>query len=285
MPNYIYHLAGIPVRLETSFPVRIAEESLPFLSEGAEDWDCRVSFRAAESLPALPEQGIWHEDMFYTSLDGRSAVFFRNLPGEPPYALLQEDDNGLICYYNKTREHFFGESGDILNHLGVERLLLNRSGFLLHSSFIRWREKGILFSAPCGTGKSTQADLWEQYLGSETLNGDRAAVRYMEGAWSVFGMPFAGTSRIYRNESAPLAAIVTLAQGPENVIRRLRPMEAVGKLLPECSCRRWDAGFMDELLNVLLQLVQQVPVYLLECRPDEGAVTLLRSTMERDGIL
>jgi len=285
MPSYIYHLADIPVRLETSFPVRIAAESKPFLSESEENWDFRVSFQAAEFLPELPDQGFWHEDVFYTSLEGRGAVFFRNYPNQPPYALLIDDDQGLICHYDKAQEHFFEDSSGILNHLGVEQLLLKSGGFLLHSSFIRWQGRGILFSAPCGTGKSTQADLWEKYLGSETLNGDRAAIRCVDGCWKAFGMPFAGTSRIYRKEQAPLAAIVTLAQGPENVIRRLRPMEAVGKLLPECSCRRWDAGFMDELLDLLLQLVQQAPVYLLECRPDEGAVQLLFRTMEKDGIL
>ena len=98
-------------------------------------------------------------------------------------------------------------------------------------------------------------------------------------------MPFAGTSGIYRNESVPIAAIVTLAQGPENVIRRLRPMEAVRKLLPECSCRRWDSNFMNAMLDLLLQLVQEIPVYLLECRPDEGAVNLLHDTLVKDGWL
>lgn len=68
-------------------------------------------------------------------------------------------------------------SRNICDLLGLERLLLSRQGLLLHASFIRWQDRGILFSAPSGTGKSTQADLWVRHRGAEVINGDRAALR------------------------------------------------------------------------------------------------------------
>lgn len=106
----------------------------------------------------------------------------------------------------------------------------------------------------------------------------------MDGVWKAYGMPFSGTSGIYRNDSVPISTIVVLAQGTENQIERLRPMEAVRKLLPECSCRRWDQTFMDRMLNLLVSLVQQVPVYGLKCRPDQDAVLLLRDTIIKEEI-
>lgn len=39
--------------------------------------------------------------------------------------------------------------------------MLDYDCFQLHASVIRVNGHGILFSAPSGTGKSTQADLWE----------------------------------------------------------------------------------------------------------------------------
>ena len=98
-------------------------------------------------------------------------------------------------------------------------------------------------------------------------------------------MPFAGTSGIYMNTSTTVAAIVTLEQNNENKIRRLAPMEAIRKLLPECNCRRWDAAFMDHLLNLLVMLVQRVPIYLLQCRPDEEAVDVLFQRLKQEELI
>ena len=285
MYEYTLHIANLYIQLETPFEVQICTESQCFLSDSSASCNYRVTFQPTDDLPTMPAVGRWVEDMYYTELDFSPAVYVRNYPGLPPYAVFQEKSDYIQCLYLSGSERRINETSSILNLIGLEKILLDNSAFLLHSSFIRYCGKGILFSAPCGTGKSTQADLWEKFRSSETMNGDRAGVRCMDGVWKAFGMPFAGTSGIYQNKSAPITAIVTLAQGPENVIRRLRPMEAVRKLLPECSCRRWDSDFMNEMLNLLLELVQQVPVYLLECRPDEGAVNLLHDTLEKDGWL
>lgn len=45
--------------------------------------------------------------------------------------------------------------------LAMELVFIINQGFQLHASVINWKDKGILFSAPSGTGKSTQADLWK----------------------------------------------------------------------------------------------------------------------------
>ena len=44
----------------------------------------------------------------------------------------------------------------------LERRMLQKDSFILHSAYIRHRGRAILFSAPSGTGKSTQASLWAQ---------------------------------------------------------------------------------------------------------------------------
>ena len=285
MPCYNIKIADICIQLDTPFTVAIGEEISPFLCENADSCHYRILFRAEHSaLPALPPDGRWVEDRYYTVFHGANAVFFRNAPDQCPYALVTQLSDGFLCSYLPEIEKFFYDSADILNMIGMESLLLQQDGILLHASLVYWQDRGILFSAPSGTGKSTQAALWERFMGSRTLNGDRAGIRCINGAWKAFGMPFAGTSGIYRNESTPIAAIVVLAQSTQNGIRRLAPMEAVRKLLPECSCRRWDSCFMDRLLSLLLVLVQQVPVYHLECRPDREAVQLLHDTITKEEI-
>jgi len=170
-------------------------------------------------------------------------------------------------------------SRNILSLINLETVLLKHDRILLHSSFIRWQNQGILFTAPSGTGKSTQAKLWEEYEHAEVLNGDRAALEKTKGSWTAWGLPYAGTSGIYRNESAPISAIVVLRQSKENHMRRLLPREALRYIYPELTNHRWDPWFADRVWNLMSELICEVPIYLLECRPDREAVQLVKKTI------
>ena len=119
-------------------------------------------------------------------------------------------------------------------------------------------------------------------MGSRTLNGDRAGLRCCGGIWQAWGLPVAGTSGIYRNESVAIRAVVLLRQGPQNILMPARPADAFKRMLPECSARRWDAEFMDRLIGILSALIGEIPVYRLECRPDLEAVTLLRDAIMKE---
>lgn len=151
-----------------------------------------------------------------------------------------------------------------------------------HAAYTGTPQGAILFSAPSQTGKSTQAALWAQHRGAEVLNGDKAAVR-LDGAPTVHGVPFSGTSGICRNVSMPLRCIVLLSQAPENRIRRLGPSEALA-LLPQNAFA--DASVREEwqrTLSLLLDLIAAAPVYALACTPDVRAVETLEHALVRDG--
>lgn len=285
MYEYFYRIADIDIRIEAPFQIITSVESVPFLIQRVEHPHLVISFASVDMLPVTTLDGNWIEDRYFEHVNEFDQMYVRSFPGAAPYARLLQSGASIRFEYLKGSENRFTHTCDILNLIGLEKVLLDRSGFLLHSSLICVHDRAILFSAPCGVGKSTQAELWKRFQNAEILNGDRAGVRLLGDRWVAFGMPFAGTSGIYRNASAPVSAIVTLSQGPENVIRRLRPMEAIRRLMMEISCRRWDSEFMNHMLDLLLKLVSSVPVYLLECRPDEGAVNLLYDTLQKDGFL
>lgn len=165
--------------------------------------------------------------------------------------------------------------------LSLPQLLLPFHTLIFHASYIGWNGKGILFTAPSGTGKSTQAELWRRHRGAEVLNGDKAGVR-LDGTPLAHGVPFSGTSGICHNVSLPLKAVVVLSQAPENIIRRLPPSQAVAALCPNVFV---DSVVQEEwqmALNLLLDLAASVPVYALACTPDEHAVETLERAMARD---
>lgn len=277
--------ADIHFHMESEFQIVINKESEPFVVRNQDGYDILIRFIPRNRIDFFPGDSEWIEDKLYTLIDDQTVTYVKNLQDQPPYVMIRYADKQIEISYLPEAEKNITHTHDILNIIGLEKILLERSTFMLHSSLISYMNRAILFSAPCGVGKSTQADLWSQFRNSETLNGDRAGLRFMNEKWQAYGMPFAGTSGIYKNESVPIAAIVTLEQNKENKIRRLTPMEAIRRLLPECSCRRWDSEFVNQLLNLLILLTSQIPVYLLQCRPDEGAVDILYNTLLQEEVL
>jgi hypothetical protein len=95
-----------------------------------------------------------------------------------------------------------------------------------------------------------------------------------DGTIRLYGSPWSGKTPCYRNVSYPLGAIVMLSQAPENVIRRLRPIEAYAALMASISGKRWDSRLAEGLHETESLLVQGVAVWHLDCLPDEAAARL-----------
>ena len=157
--------------------------------------------------------------------------------------------------------------------------ILFHQGLVLHSSAIKYCDKAILFTAPSGTGKSTMAHLWVKHKNAVILNGDSPAIRMMGDRPIVFGTPWSGSKPEFVNDSAPLKAIVVLEQAPENRIRKLDAYEYVTRVLPRVFLPYFDQGLMGRALENFEKIVGSVPVYLLQCRPDQEAVELVHQCL------
>lgn len=158
---------------------------------------------------------------------------------------------------------------------------LRRNAIAIHASAIRYRDAGLLFLGESGTGKSTHSRLWCRHIpGTSLLNDDSPILGLTEGAVRVWGSPWSGKVPCYRNESAPVAAIVRLVQAPENRIRRLAPVEALGALLPSAPpAFIRGTELRENICETLTQVIGQVPVFRLECRPDADAARLVCDTV------
>lgn len=164
--------------------------------------------------------------------------------------------------------------------LALERRLLGRQGLVLHCAYTRYQGKAILFSAPSETGKTTQANLWQQHRGSETINGDKALLQRVNGVWTAQGWPVCGTSEVCRDEAAPIGCIVMLSQGKRDTVERLSPMKAFSRIYSQITVNRWNRQAVVSGVELLEALVGEVPVYHLSCTISEDAVRCLENAME-----
>ena len=139
----------------------------------------------------------------------------------------------------------------------------------------------IIFTAPSGVGKSTQADLWHQYRGAEIINGDRAAIRAGESGYEVWGVPFSGSSKFCKNVRLPLKTIVCLSQAEKTSICLLNSITSFRLLWEGCGFYGAATERMSNCCDTILDLISKVPVFSLACTPDESAVIALENAMNQ----
>lgn len=159
--------------------------------------------------------------------------------------------------------------------------LLDYNGCLLHASAVVIDDEAYLFSANCGTGKSTHTSLWLKYLSEKNpyiLNDDKPAIRIMEDGIYAYGTPFSGKNDISKNTRAKLKGICFLEQATKNSIKRIEPKEAVS-LFFEQTVKRLTKEQMLKLLDIMDILLKEIPIYKLYCDMSEEAVKLSYNTM------
>lgn len=161
---------------------------------------------------------------------------------------------------------------NIHKSLALETKILQLDGFFMHASLVKVKDKGIIFSAPSGIGKSTQAALWQQHRGAKILNGDRAAIRLVNGKWMAYGSPWAGSSGIYHNDSVELAAIVFLGQAQQNRLTRINGSGAFSAMIRGGIFPYWSKADMVTACSLSEKILLSVPTFELFCRPDLSAV-------------
>lgn len=155
------------------------------------------------------------------------------------------------------------------------RQLLNYNGMMLHSSAVVRDGKTYLFTAACGTGKSTHTRLWlENFPDAYILNDDKPALRLENGKFYAYGTPWSGKTDQNRNIRVELGGICVLRRGVENRIAPYSGPAALHDIL-EQTVRPRDPALMGKLLELLDELMQTVPVWKLECnmKPEAALVS------------
>ena len=195
----------------------------------------------------------------------------------------------MICTEDFTEAQVAVANEERLGAFGINNSMMLLYAFTtapfltleMHSSVTRNDGKGYMFLGKSGTGKSTHSSLWLKYIpGSDLMNDDNPIIRIVDGVARVYGSPWSGKTPCYRNTDAPIGAIVKLNQYKENRIHRCSALEAYSIIFPSCSGLRSIERIADGLHETIEKLALEVPCFVLDCLPDEGAAQLCHKTVK-----
>ena len=203
------------------------------------------------------------------------------------YKSRTKSEGCLICSKD-YREGRLIMTSDISTRI-FERLLMlmyalaaaEKDTFIIHAVVVSYEGKGYLFLGPSGIGKSTHARMWLEHIeGTELVNDDFPVVR--DGI--VYGSPWGGFhTPCYRNVSYPIGGIVSLSQAYCNKIHRISGIETYLTMY----CRDIVSNFGSYIAEDIAEgmhhtkdkLAQSIPMWQLECLPDEEAARLCHDTI------
>ncbi len=159
--------------------------------------------------------------------------------------------------------------------------LLKHNAFIFHGVAFLWRGKAYIFTAPSGTGKTTQYRRWRELYGDEIriLNGDKPALRFDEQVL-VYPSPWHGKEGYARGfDPIPLNGIIFLEQGKENIIRKMLPEEAGIPLFTQLLFTAADEKLVKQGAGLIDRLAGAVPVWKLINRGDHASAKLAHDTI------
>ena len=153
----------------------------------------------------------------------------------------------------------------------VAENLARRDVLLMHGSTVAVDGRAYLFTAPCGTGKSTHTRLWREVFGDRAVmvNDDKPFLKLTGDGVLACGSPWTGKHGIGTNVCVPLGGICILSRGAENVIRPAEPEQVAEFLRSQC--------YPPQRLEKLLSRVR---LWEMECTKDPEAAVTAFETMK-----
>ena len=210
-------------------------------------------------------------------LTERQPVFYVEVTGEDlirQQAILDQEADREGLRRRKFTDPFL-ERTVIQERIAGE--LLKRDTLLLHGSTVSVDGQAYLFTAPCGTGKSTHTRLWREHFGDRAVmvNDDKVFLELrQDGVWA-HGSPWMGKHGIGTNISVPLKGICFLRRGTENQIQRATRSECLPELIHQCYLPE------DRYTALVSQLALRISLWEMSCTKDPQAAEMAYEAMSK----
>ncbi|MGN1082160.1 MAG: hypothetical protein ACI4SJ_01330 [Candidatus Avispirillum sp.] len=306
MGTGIFTIAGVSFAAESPWDISPSENFVPFTREhpcvglcdpevsgaGAER-TVRIKIVTVRDVRELlcggeTENGkVASNERFcvFKSGDGFTRLYSDRLENGKVYASSRFDPSSSTVYIRalEDSEGYFDKSHNLFAHIGFEEVLLHFGRVMLHSSYVRVGGGALLFAGTSGAGKSTQAALWERYMGAEIFNGDRTVICSEGEGYTAYGSPVAGSSAVFRYGGDQVTALVLPEKSRENEAVRITGAEAVRAVFSQATVNSWSPRDTERALDIICGFTSCIPVYRLRCTPDRRAPEELSRRLKADG--
>ena len=162
----------------------------------------------------------------------------------------------------------------------VADFMIGRNALMLHGSTVAVDGRAYLFTAPCGTGKSTHTRLWRSLFGDRAVmvNDDKPFLRIMDHSVYACGSPWCGKHGLASNISVPLQGICVLSRGKENLIQRA-DAASIMEILRQQAHTPMDTDLLAQSFDLIDIITKYVPLWQLQCNMEQEAARVSYEAM------
>lgn len=152
--------------------------------------------------------------------------------------------------------------------------LLFHNILLFHGSAVAVDAEGYLFTAKCGTGKSTHTRLWRQVFAdrAQMINDDKPFLQLLPEGVIAHGAPWSGKHGLDSNIAVPLKGICILERGCENRIQKATKEQSL--FLHSQSHQPGDPNLLPQRNALTAALIERVSLWHMTCTKEEAAAVI-----------
>lgn len=174
---------------------------------------------------------------------------------------------GLVPY-----EYSDGYLESIAVYRKIATSLLDKNIVVFHGAVLAMDNKGYLFTAKSGTGKTTHINLWIDNFGDKCtiVNGDKPLLKIKDDGIYAYGTPWCGKENLNTNTSVKLKGICILTRDTTNHIEKISFKDSIDMLLQQCY-RPSDSKLLIKTIQLLNRFNNNVDLYRLGCNMDKEA--------------
>ncbi len=214
-----------------------------------------------------------------------TVYYFKKFLSEIPYQdnPVSVPDRLVETYLHECSSVAYSAADEYhLLHLVASNALLAYHRCVFHGTAFLWHEKAWIFTAPSGTGKTTQYRRWRKLYRDEVkiINGDKPILEFKEDhTIMVHPSPWKGKERWGSMLKAPLGGIIYLEQGKENKIERMNAQDAVLSIYKQFLFLPEKEEYIHAVCRMEGTLLRCVPVWKLINKGDLESAQLTHDVL------
>lgn len=277
-----YYFAGCMLHINGKLPTLVSERLNNFADEMP--FRCEIELRLSGVAPKAEKAAFITEasGVKISKINENNWLFSSSVAVNGCHLEAADDYSKLQLFSDYTQctdEQLLCDNFMQLLRLAVECRLSYFGAISLHASCVCHEGQAVLFTAPSGTGKSTQASLWQENFGAKILSGDRPNLHLTTVGVGVYGVPWDGKEQIFLQEDYPVRAMVEVRQAKTNYLREMSEDQSFKVLMRQCLIPMWDDSAKFRVFKTVRELSRRVRFCRLFCLPDGEAAELTKNVL------